>query len=388
MRIPLNMRHLIFGLLLFTLYCAVGTTTAFASTLTLSPAKSSVANGATVSLQVTANAGAENVNGVTAVISYPQDKLTLTGIDYAGTAFPQEWENGQGNPIRISRTSTSGVTGSVKVATIRFKTKAEGTADISIGGGSAITRTNDASDSLTGSSGATITVTKAAVAAKPSGTVTPSTAPVTKPTISGIKSTSTSLKSGLIEWTTNIETDSVVKFGTEKDKYVSSASSETLTKKHSITVSSENLVPGATLHFKIISTDKDGNSAESTDQEFMAKGYVIVVTVKDNQGKPVTNTAVELHSDPKTAVTDENGMATFENVEPGKHSVIVKLAGGDQSQEVTVDETNPTQNIVVLVVKATQPGWNNPLLWLGGVVLVLIAVGLLLRKKLSSHSPQ
>ncbi|BFH61125.1 InlB B-repeat-containing protein [Paenibacillus azoreducens] len=51
---------------------------------------------------------------------------------------------------------------------------------------------------------------------------------------------------------------------------------------------------------------------------------VVYGVVKDANGNPMQGVKVELHSDPRITFTNENGEYRFENVELGKHTVILK----------------------------------------------------------------
>ncbi|TDG00894.1 MucBP domain-containing protein [Paenibacillus piri] len=61
--------------------------------------------------------------------------------------------------------------------------------------------------------------------------------------------------------------------------------------------------------------------------------------VKDSDGKPLAGVQVELHSNPRITYTDENGAYSFDNVELGKHTVLLKtspLTGEDIAINVLV----------------------------------------------------
>lgn len=61
----------------------------------------------------------------------------------------------------------------------------------------------------------------------------------------------------------------------------------------------------------------EGTSTPSDDR---GKTYTVQGTVKWN-GQPVEGITIELHSTPRTTVTDENGKFSFSDVECGKHSL-------------------------------------------------------------------
>jgi len=127
---------------------SVVSNTAFASTLYLSQNSGLLTSGNTFSVDVVLDTNSESINGISAYLSYPTDKLEVTGISY-GTAFPVEAAEIDTNGIiEISRGSYTGEVGNVSVATISFIAKEQGQAAISFVNGSAAPRTSDSSDSL------------------------------------------------------------------------------------------------------------------------------------------------------------------------------------------------------------------------------------------------
>ena len=53
-----------------------------------------------------------------------------------------------------------------------------------------------------------------------------------------------------------------------------------------------------------------------------------VMSFVDGNGKPLSGVALELHSDPMTALTDASGAAAFDNIEFGKHTLYIKDSSG------------------------------------------------------------
>lgn len=54
----------------------------------------------------------------------------------------------------------------------------------------------------------------------------------------------------------------------------------------------------------------------------------LAVRLVNTAGSPLSNMTVELHSTPKTALTNQNGVAAFYNVEEGTHTIYVKNMAG------------------------------------------------------------
>jgi len=72
-------------------------------------------------------------------------------------------------------------------------------------------------------------------------------------------------------------------------------------------------------------------------------GYDLDVKVLAYNNQPIKGVKVTLHSNPKEATTNELGVASFKNVEPGKHEVFLAYGdykGGGQALNVTGDNKN------------------------------------------------
>jgi len=80
-----------------------------------------------------------------------------------------------------------------------------------------------------------------------------------------------------------------------------------------------------------------------------SKTYQMKVKVLDKQKKPVQGAAVTIHSTPQTAFTDQNGIATFSNVEAGQHQVLIAYNGytGQQSVDLSGDAKEIDLNVQV-----------------------------------------
>lgn len=319
---------------------------ASASTLYLSPGSGSIAVGGTKSVQVRLSAGGDSVNGVSAFLSYPQDKVDVAWVT-GGSAFAIEAEKSFGGGIiKISRGNISGVSGDVNVATIGLRGKAAGQATVAFIGGSQAPRASDSSDSLNlgGSRGGVYNVggtvpqaTKAPSQGTKSGGT--SVSAVAQLLISELQIADVSSSSATINWKTNGQADSVVEYGLEKDQYFLAASDDTLVNDHSLKLENKFLVPGLRLHFRVRSKDNAGHEAVGDDQLLKFPGYRVVVKIVDDIGNPLAGVKVFLYSDPLEATTNSAGEATFENVTAGKHTVLAKFMGVEKSTELTVDSS-------------------------------------------------
>ena len=354
---------------------------AFASTLYLSPGSANIPLGSTISVSVGLNTGGDSINGVSAYLSYPSDKLEVTYASCVGAFGIAAERSYGGGGIRISCGSISGASGSVTVATIGLRGKGEGKATVSFIGGSAAARTADSSDSLNlgGSAGGVYTIGPASKSSAPSPNQTgaPSTASpkdTIKPVISNILISKITVNTATITWTTTEDSDSAVEYGLNPNKYFLSSSDKKLTAKHSVVLDASLLTPGLMLNFRVKSKDASGNEAVSINQTLQLKGYTVTVRILDTNNKPVTkDTEVLLYSDPVRSKTSSNGEAVFSDVTPGKHLVVVKLKGSDKTGEIDVKDSPSSQSFFI-IVDATASNTSSLIVYVF-TLIVLVGAG-------------
>lgn len=371
---------------------------ALAASLYLSPSGGTI--GASTSIQIRLNAGGDAINGVSAYLTYPTDKLEAIGISYGGS-FSIAAEGGYGGGfVNISRASFSGVTGDVNVATVRFRAKTAGSATISFRGGSAAARASDSSNALGGSSGGTYTLAPGqggttTTSATSKTTPTPSAPPDgSAPVISDVTVSNVATNSATVTWKTDDASDATVEFGLEDGQYFLSKTDSTLTTNHSIKLESPLFQPGLAIHFLVRSKNASGKEAVSTDTTVQLKGYRIVVRVVDNLNTPIPLATVLLYSTPRKTTTNTDGEATFENVTPGKHVVFVKLGDNATISEITVSEMEKTQTLTVKTNTLSPTdallAQVNPITIGGSLTLVALGIGvaIFLKRKHKVVLPQ
>ncbi len=114
--------------------------------------------------------------------------------------------------------------------------------------------------------------------------------------------------------------------------------------------------------------------SDQTTEEI--QGYVLSIKVKDEKGIPVKGAKVTIHSEVQTAVTDENGVAQFENVEAGNHEVTIAYVGyeGKENIDLTADSATKefSLNVVIQRKEVMFPPWST--LTICVLVIALLAV--------------
>lgn len=325
----------------------------FASTFYLSPGSANIPSGSVSYVTIGINTEGESVNGVSAYLSYPSDKLEVVSLSY-GSAFSIYAEKTYGGgAIRVSSGSISGFAGRGTVATIGFRGKAQGAATVAFIGGSAATRTSDSSDSLKlgSSSGGTYTV------GAPNPVVTTTVAPapttasgtadtITPLVIKNVKVSNLATNSATITWTTNAKSNSTVEYGLNKDEYILSQKDDNLLTDHKVVLSGKTLTPGAVMHFRVKSKEASGNEGLSSDSKFQLKGYTVSIQVIDENNNPIGETEVSLYPGSLKLKTNSSGEVIFYNVTPGKHLVLAAESkeNREKSLEIDVKDSSQTQN--------------------------------------------
>lgn len=137
-----------------------------AATLSARPLTTKVVAGGVFTVSVDLNSQGKTINNAEAVISYPTDLVEVQSISTGGSIFslwvePATFSNGSGTITFNGGAPNPGYTGSSgHILSAKFKAKAAGTAQISIG--SAAIRENDGlgTNVLTGQSGGQISITE------------------------------------------------------------------------------------------------------------------------------------------------------------------------------------------------------------------------------------
>ena len=99
----------------------------------------------------------------------------------------------------------------------------------------------------------------------------------------------------------------------------------------------------------------------------------LTVTVRDSHSQPIPNATVTLHSTPQTTTTDNQGKATFTNVENGDHTLTVAYDNYRGSQKLAVSETMSSEVAVGVAVKQISPLLTPPALLTITLLLTIIA---------------
>ncbi len=144
---------------------------------------------------------------------------------------------------------------------------------------------------------------------------------------------------------------------------------------------------------KDLSQDTQKEVAKEYDTEiFTESGQQYIKEVKfqivDNDDKPLSYVPITLHSEPRTSMTDDQGIVTFNNVPTGEHRLLFAYAGEEIEKSIEVQGAETGDGPVkaeMLVIRAEK----DPLpLWVWGAfaglaLLLVIAMIFVFRRKRS-----
>jgi len=370
------------------------------ATLYVTPASAAVNNGENIAISVRVNTAGEQINAVQANLSYSQDKLQFLNIDASTSAFSVPAENSGGSGIvRIARSLAGGqapLSGDFMVAIVNFKAIASGSASVSFDSSSLVAKAVvPAVDILGTSTGGAYTINTPTASPAPTNTnkqnttsksttsttntnQPPKTNPVNtqnqseKLVVSSVAVVELGLQRAVITWKTNKPATSQVNYSQQKDLQLT-ASDDNLTTNHRVELKNA-LLPGKDFYFKVSSAASNGERADGNISTFRTKGYLVKIKVTDRLGKPVKGASVTLYSNPLKAITDEKGIATFKDVSPEKHSVLIKTDGQTFAQEITVKESSEPTKAQDYSIKTQKTPSSNILVIAYSILVGMIAI--------------
>ncbi|HRN69901.1 MAG TPA: carboxypeptidase-like regulatory domain-containing protein, partial [Candidatus Woesebacteria bacterium] len=114
-------------------------------------------------------------------------------------------------------------------------------------------------------------------------------------------------------------------------------------------------------------------SDSTQDNNKVGEGYDVEIFVQ-KEGKPVSGATVELHSIPRKTTTDNEGIARFQNVEGGNHTVYLAYEGyvGEEKISLNSEDKKATINLTIEV----KP-YSNWML-IGGIITIIILSSIIL----------
>ncbi|MFZ3301975.1 MAG: carboxypeptidase regulatory-like domain-containing protein [Microgenomates group bacterium] len=127
-------------------------------------------------------------------------------------------------------------------------------------------------------------------------------------------------------------------------------------------------------------TDAGTNNGKS-DDEANTGGYDVNIKVTNTDKEPVKGAKVTLHSTPREATTDENGVASFTNVESGDHKVLIAYNNFEGEQSINLSGSSKEFNLNITVTEKKVMFSKTAYIIIGLLVLVITVLVIKLQKK-------
>ncbi|MBU0572190.1 fibronectin type III domain-containing protein [Patescibacteria group bacterium] len=117
------------------------------------------------------------------------------------------------------------------------------------------------------------------------------------------------------------------------------------------------------------------------EEEGEKQGYDVTVKVIDNESNPVEGAKVEIHSEVKSATTNKEGIATFSNVGPGEHKILIAYNGQEGEQNVNLTGNTIQEFKFTIQIKPTSPFRDVRVVGIIGALALTTLFLIILRKK-------
>jgi hypothetical protein len=138
-------------------------------------------------------------------------------------------------------------------------------------------------------------------------------------------------------------------------------------------------IPSSAFKDSIHSGQENLSKPIDTEEETNTKKYSVNIKILDDNQNPVNGAIVTVHSTVQERTTDTEGIAYFEDLEPGQHSVIVSYNG--YTGEQTLNLTGDTAKFDLTIHIKPQLLTISPLAYTIIGVLLVIILGILLHLK-------
>ncbi len=113
----------------------------------------------------------------------------------------------------------------------------------------------------------------------------------------------------------------------------------------------------------------------------------VKIKVIDEQETTIEGASVTLHSTPREGITDERGIALFENVEVGEHTVVIAYKGQTGEQKINVQGDTDVEEVSFTVqIKSVSPFLEPAVMFvIGGLSLALVSAIVVIARNRLKH---
>ena len=341
---------------------------AASASMSLSPGSGNETQNNTFSVDIYENSGTEPVNAVTATLTYPTSLLSYEGAGSSSAFSIVVSDSGSNGSVNIGRGALPAVTGNQLVASLRFKALAGGTASVMFTSDSKVVSAKNNTDILAGTSGGNYEITASSSNTSPNAN---------QLTISGVSVHDVGTDSATVAWTTSQPATSEVNYGFN-NSYGLTAADSSFGTSHKLKLNSALLVPGTKYHFVAKSVDNSGNVATTKDQTFTTKGATLLITVIDQNKKPISRAHVAVGN--ISGDTDKNGQVTLTGFQLGKTVVVVTYRGQKRAIDIEVAPIKANSAPQAITVAIQRPDDHSLIIFLS-LLLVAVLVALAVANK-------
>lgn len=423
LRKSFNILILLSVILSVSVFAFVPKSEAAAGTMYVSPAAADIERGNTFNVSIRINPGT-SVDTVQASLSYSTAYLQLDSMSLGVFSSCLQQSAGGGSVNLTCAMLGSSTSSDSLIANITFTALAgSGATPLSLSGNAAYSGayTNP------GASGAQISFYSPAAPAPVSGGSTVSTGshkssgpssgasatptspsspsnPAT-PAAATNQPTSTtpeakiSLAGSKVQFTTasftvksNQSLQTIMKYGTSKNKLDETSPASNY---GHITLDNSTLTAGTKYYYQVVATLNGQTVAETPVSSFTTRGYSLSMTILDSHYRPVAGKVVYLHSAPVKAITNSQGVATFNDVPAGYHHIEYTLGGKTYSEPVYVADnmteskgiqTAPLQTDAVILSGLVQPkNYLGMYMTLSSLLIICLLIALWLLRGTVLH---
>ncbi len=325
----------------------------------ISPASLSVGLGSSLSVQLRI-APNSTVNAVSANVNYNQGILQFSSLSLGAFGLCST-QNGGGGVVQLNcayQGSTNYPSSDSLIATINFQAVGAGTSGLDITGANAVNPNNNYSYTNPGVANGEVTVignstpppsapapgttsknsptsfyssshqaTPSPNGASSSPSATPKTAPTSQPVI-GINKLSQNFNYtlGNIDIFPSLPSTGIIKYGTSQNNLNQQIGISNPSSTLKFNFANSNLIPGTKYYYQITLSSPGASNYVSKLATFTTKGLSLEILVLDHNYHPIPHLKVVLHStNPRSLITNGNGILDINNITPGIHHIIYKF---------------------------------------------------------------
>lgn len=338
MKARLTIKRVFAAILLLATVLPVRPAAANTAGIFVSPSASTVTIGSNVTVQVRINSTGNRFNAAEARLNFDSSRLQYVSHS-SGPLTPLQAVPSGGSFYYAGASLGSSLSGNQLLFSVTFKTVATGSASLSINGAAAA---NDGEALSISASGGSVMIQEPARPGPSGGGAVrrpasqPSPDAGQPPALVGSPTVGPNQGSIALSLRCDVACRVRIEYKTGAGQPQAAVSDELKTSHEFILGRDAPLVPGTPYELSIILRSDKDVASQPIALSVRTKGVMYRVRLTDQSGRALANHPVQLHSDPVDAVTDANGIAEFNDVTPGEHTLVFDIDGITIRQPVQV----------------------------------------------------